>query len=81
MKEFPENPEMRVSHETIYQAHYLQAGGGLKREVEAALRIGRARRKPRRDPQQRRSRFVDALVMIPRCRLNRGPRSARSLGR
>jgi IS30 family transposase len=61
---FPNDPEMRVSPETIYQALYLQARGGLKREVQAALRTGRARRKPHKDPQQRQSRFVDPMVMI-----------------
>ena len=46
VKEFPDQPEMRVSHETIYQALYIHARGGLKKEVQAALRTGRARRKP-----------------------------------
>lgn len=54
--EFPDGPEMRVSHETIYQALYLQARGGLRREVAAALRTGRARRRPHRDLQARTSR-------------------------
>ena len=62
--EFPDKPEMRVSPETIYQALYIQARGGLKREVATALRTGRARRKPHKDPQQRQSRFVDPMVMI-----------------
>lgn len=44
--EYPEDPEMWVSHETIYQALYVQARGGLRAEVAAALRTGRARRKP-----------------------------------
>jgi IS30 family transposase len=64
VKEFPDNPEMRVSPETIYQALYVQARGGLKREIQAALRTGRTRRKPHKDPQQRQSRFVDPMVMI-----------------
>lgn len=44
----PEDPEMRVSHETIYTSLYLQGKGGLKRELIAALRSGRLRRRPRR---------------------------------
>jgi IS30 family transposase len=62
--DFPENQEMRVSHETIYQSLYLQARGGLKREIQAALRSGRARRRPRQEPGQRKSRFVDPMIMI-----------------
>ncbi len=44
----PEDAEMRVSHETIYRSLYLQGKGGLKRELLAALRSGRLRRRPRR---------------------------------
>lgn len=62
--DFPDDPEMRVSHETVYQALYVQARGGLRREVAIALRTGRARRRPRRDPHVRTSRFVDPMVMI-----------------
>ena len=62
--DFPDDESMRVSTETIYQALYFQARGGLKKEVEASLRTGRARRKPHRDPQQRTQRFTDPMVMI-----------------
>ncbi|KAF0968237.1 hypothetical protein BPODLACK_03178 [Gordonia sp. YY1] len=44
--EFPDDPEMRVSHETIYLALYVQAKGSLKDEVKKGLRTGRLRRKP-----------------------------------
>ncbi|MGY2744265.1 IS30 family transposase [Arthrobacter sp. UYCu723] len=64
VEEFPDNPEMRVSPETIYQALYVQARGGLKREIQAALRTGRTRRKPHRTGEQRTPRFVDPMVMI-----------------
>ncbi len=62
--EFPDDEGMRVSPETIYQAIYVQARGRLRREVAAALRTGRTRRKPHRSPDQRTSRFVDEMVMI-----------------
>lgn len=64
VSEFPDDESMRVSTETIYQAIYLQARGGLRREVAVALRTGRTRRKPHMHPDQRQPRFVDEMVMI-----------------
>ena len=55
---------MNVSHETIYQALYLQGRGELRRELTRCLRTGRAVRKPRRRPDQRQSRFIDPMLMI-----------------
>jgi IS30 family transposase len=46
-REHPDDPEMWVSHETIYQALYVQGRGGLRRELHKRLRTGRALRKPR----------------------------------
>jgi transposase, IS30 family len=64
MVDHPDEAEMRVCPETIYQALYVQARGGLRRAVTTALRTGRARRKPHRDPAARTPRFVDPMVMI-----------------
>jgi transposase, IS30 family len=60
----PDEPEMRVCPETIYQALYVQARGGLRREVATALRTGRTCRKPHRDPAARTPRFADPMIMI-----------------
>jgi IS30 family transposase len=48
--EFPDDESMRVSHEAIYQALYVQGRGPLRRELTACLRTGRALRVPGRAP-------------------------------
>jgi IS30 family transposase len=45
--DFPDNETMRISHEAIYQALYVQGRGALRRELTACLRTGRALRVPR----------------------------------
>lgn len=45
--DFPDDPEMRVSHETIYQSLFVQGRGELRRELARCLRSGRTARKPR----------------------------------
>src|SRR5262245_16539837 len=62
-REFPDEPEMRVCHETIYQAIYVQGRGALRRELAACLRTGRAVRRPRGRPGERRGR-IPGMVMI-----------------
>ncbi len=62
-REFPGDAEMRVSHETIYQAIYVQGRGALRRELAACLRTGRALRKPRRKEGERRGK-IPGMVMI-----------------
>jgi IS30 family transposase len=44
---YPDDPEMRVSHETIYLSLFVQARGALRKELFRCLRTGRARRRPR----------------------------------
>jgi IS30 family transposase len=61
--EFPHDPQMRISPETIYQALYLQGRGGLRKELAAALRSGRARRLPRGHPRGRHDR-IKGIVPI-----------------
>jgi IS30 family transposase len=61
--DFPDELEMRVSPETIYQSLYVQARGGLKRELTVFLRTGRSMRKPRRREGERRGR-IPGMVMI-----------------
>ncbi|MBX9392007.1 IS30 family transposase [Streptomonospora nanhaiensis] len=63
-RRFPDRPDLRVCHETIYQALYVQGRGELRRELIRALRTGRAYRKPRRQAQQRQPRYATPMVMI-----------------
>jgi IS30 family transposase len=55
--DFPDEPEMRVSHETIYQSLYVQGRGALRRDLTQRLRTGRALRKPHRKSAERRGRI------------------------
>lgn len=62
--EFPDDESMRISHEAIYQALYVEARGGLKRELSACLRTGRALREPRARTRGKGKKFVTEEVMI-----------------
>lgn len=62
--EFADEPEMWVSHETIYQSLYVQGRGALRRELTVCLRTGRALRKPRRRVDARRRRRIPDMVNI-----------------
>jgi IS30 family transposase len=55
---------MRVSHEAIYQALYVQGRGALRRELTACLRTGRALRVPRARTRGRGKNFLSPQVMI-----------------
>jgi IS30 family transposase len=56
----PDDPAMRVSHETIYQSIYLYPRGGLKRELQASLRSGRGTRQ-RRGRRETRGKIIAAV--------------------
>jgi transposase, IS30 family len=62
--DYPDEVEMRMSHEAIYRSIYVQGRGGLRRELTACLRTGRAVRKPRRRVDGRRVRTIPDMVMI-----------------
>jgi transposase, IS30 family len=57
---------MRLSHEAIYQALYVQGRGALRRELTACLRTGRALRKPRRKTADRRGRIAGMVNISQR---------------
>ena len=62
--DFPNDETMRISHEAIYQALYIQGRGALKRELVACLRTGRALRVPRARTEWRGKKFVTPEIMI-----------------
>ena len=62
--DFPDDVSMRISHEAIYQALYIQGRGALKRELVACLRTGRALRVPRARTRGRGKKFVTPEIMI-----------------
>jgi IS30 family transposase len=60
----PDDGSMRISHEAIYQALYIQGRGALRRELVACLRTGRALRVPRARARQKAWAHVTPEVMI-----------------
>jgi len=51
VREFPDDPEMRVSHETIYLSLFVQSRGALRKELTRYLRTQRSRRRPAAYPK------------------------------
>ena len=64
--DFPDEPEMWVSHETIYRALYVQGRGALRRELVRCLRTGRKLRRPRRRTAERRGRIANMVNISQR---------------
>ena len=65
-RQFPDDPEMRVSPETIYQSLYVQSRGALRRDLIKCLRTGRALRRPCRQAGKRRNRIPDMINISQR---------------
>lgn len=63
IEEFPDDDEMRVSHETIYQSLYVQGRGELRKELARCLRTGRAVRR-RRDQRDNQSARISGMINI-----------------
>lgn len=62
--DFPSDETMRISHEAIYQALFVQSRGALRRELAACLRTGRVLRVPRARVRRRGKGFVSPEIMI-----------------
>ena len=62
--DFPGDESMRISHEAIYQALYVQGRGALRRNLTACLRTGRALRVPRARARGRGKKFLRPEIMI-----------------
>ena len=62
--DFPDDKTMRISHEAIYQALFVQGRGVLRRELTACLRTGRVLRVPRARVRRRGKGFVSPEIMI-----------------
>jgi IS30 family transposase len=63
--EFADDPMMWVSHETIYQALFVQGRGELRRELARCLRTGRAKRRPGHRPENT-GRIKDMIMISER---------------
>ena len=73
--DFSEDETMRISHEAIYQALYIQGRGALKRELTACLRTGRALRVPRARTRGRGKSHVGPEVLISQRPAEAGDRA------
>jgi len=62
--DFPDDESMRISHEAIYQALFIQGRGALKRELVTCLRTGRALREPRARSRNKAQGHVTADVVL-----------------
>jgi transposase, IS30 family len=64
-RDYPDDQEMRISHETIYLSLYVQSRGELRRQLTAALRTGRTKRRTQ-GRWARQGRIADMLMISER---------------
>jgi transposase, IS30 family len=62
--DYPDDLDMRVSHETIYKTLFIQARGALRKELTACLRTGRAQRRPHMRTEQSGAGRLQNMVLI-----------------
>ena len=68
MCDYPDDLDMRVSHETIYRTLFVQARGALRKELTSCLRTGRTQRRPQMRSEQSgagRLQNMDAVPSAP----------------
>ena len=78
--DFPDDETMRISHEAIYQALFVQGRGALRRELTACLRSGRALRTPRARTRGRGKTFISPEIMISKRPAEAADRAVPGLG-
>jgi IS30 family transposase len=64
IREYPDDPEMRVSHETIYKTLFVQARGALRKELTTCLRTGRTQRRPHMRTEQSGAGRLRNMILI-----------------
>jgi transposase, IS30 family len=66
-RDYPRDPDMRVSHETIYRSLFVQARGALRKELATCLRTGRTQRRPhKRTDLAGRGRLTNMIMISDR---------------
>ena len=64
LQEYPDDLEMRVSHETIYRTLFVQARGGLRKELATCLRTGRTQRRPQMRTEHSGAGRLQNMILI-----------------
>ena len=79
--DFADDESMRISHEAIYQALYIQGRGALRRELVWCLRTGRALRAPRERSRRKTWAHVTPETLISERPAEVADRAVRGIGR